>query len=115
MDAISTEAPNFNYSDLPPMLLAASSGRAMARAERSIAAAGFRVGARMPIESAVERIEQQVAASGLWVELDSDGGQAMDELLTKVSTDVADGRYAAVVSATLGLLDPLPHSSAPPT
>jgi DNA-binding MarR family transcriptional regulator len=107
MDAISTDAPDFKYSDLPPMLLAASSDRAMARAERSITAAGFRVGARMPLESAVQRIEQQVAASGLWVELDSDGGQAMDELLTKVSSDAAEGRYAAVVSATFELLDPL--------
>ena len=107
MDAISTDAPDFNYSDLPPILLAASSERAMARAERSITAAGFRVGARMPIESAVRRIEQQVNASGLWVELDRDGGQAMDELLTKVSTSAADGRYAAVISATSALLDPL--------
>ena len=68
----------------------------MGRAERSITAAGFRVGGRMPIESAVRRIEQQVTASGLWVELDSDGGQAMDELLTKVSADAADGRYAVI-------------------
>ena len=107
MDAISSDAPDLNYSDLPPMLLAASSDRAMARAERSITAAGFRLGARMPIESAVRRIEEQVTASGLWVELDIDGGQAMDELLSKVSTDAADGRYAAVISATSALLDPL--------
>jgi DNA-binding MarR family transcriptional regulator len=107
MDAISTGAAALTYSDLPPMLLAASSDRAMERAERSVVAAGFRVGARMPIESAVQRIEQQVTASGLWVELDSDCGGAMDELLTKISADVGNGRYSAVVSATSDLLDPL--------
>jgi DNA-binding MarR family transcriptional regulator len=108
MDAISTDAAaDLNYSDLPPMLVAASSDRAMARAERSVIAAGFRVGARMPIESAAQRIEQQVIASGLWVELDRDCGESMDELLTKISDDVASGRYAAVVSATSDLLDPL--------
>ena len=110
MDAISTDDADLRYSDLPPMLLAASSGRAMARAESSAIAAGFRVGARMPIESAGQRIEQQVSATALWVELDSDGGGPMDELLTQVSRDVGNGRYAAVISATADLLDPLAAS-----
>ncbi|MEP6982451.1 MAG: hypothetical protein ABI853_02260 [Sphingomicrobium sp.] len=110
MDAISTDDADLRYSDLPPMLLAASSGRAMARAERSAIVAGFRVGARMPIESAGQRIEQQVSATALWVELDSDGGGPMDELLTQVSRDVGNGRYAAVISATADLLDPLAAS-----
>ncbi|MEA3079772.1 MAG: hypothetical protein QOF05_1180 [Sphingomonadales bacterium] len=110
MDAISTDDADLRYSDLPPMLLAASGDRAMARAERSAIAAGFRVGARMPIESAGQRIEQQVSATALWVELDSDGGGPMDELLAQVSRDVGNGRYAAVISATAHLLDPLAAS-----
>jgi DNA-binding MarR family transcriptional regulator len=110
MDAISTDDADLRYSDLPPMLLAASGDRAMARAERPAIAAGFRVGARMPIESAGQRIEQQVSATALWVELDSDGGGPMDELLAQVSRDVGNGRYAAVISATADLLDPLAAS-----
>jgi hypothetical protein len=110
MDAISTDDADLRYSDLPPMLLAASGDRAMARAERSAIAAGFRVGARMPIESAGQLIEQQVSATALWVELDSDGGGPMDELLAQVSRDVGNGRYAAVISATADLLDPLAAS-----
>ena len=39
--------------------------------------------------------------------LDTDGGGPMDDLLTQVSRDVADGRYAAVISTTAALLDPL--------
>ncbi len=104
MDAISTD---LDYSDSPPMLVAASSDQAMARAERSAAAAGLRIGARLPIEQAYERIEQQIAATALWVEIDSDCGQAMDEFLAQVSRDVGDGRYAAVVSATGDLVDPI--------
>jgi hypothetical protein len=109
MDAISTDA-DLNYADSPPMLVAASSDRAMGLAEESAAAAGLRVGARLPIEEAGERIEQQIAATAVWVELDRDGGQAMDELLAKIGRDVDDGRYAAVVSATSDLLDPIAAS-----
>ncbi|MEA3067626.1 MAG: hypothetical protein QOK41_1033 [Sphingomonadales bacterium] len=107
MDAILTDAYELSYSDRPPVLLAASSDAAMIRAERTIQASGLRVGAKMPVELARERIEQQVAATALWVELDSDCGGPMDELLTHVSRDVAGGRYAAVVSTTAALLDPL--------
>ena len=110
MDAISTDAADIGYSDLSPMLLAASSAGAMARAEAAAAGAGFRVGARTSVELAVARIEQQVSAAAVWVELDCDGGAAMDQLLTQVSRDVTAGRYAAVISATADLLDPVAAS-----
>src|SRR5438270_4686854 len=100
MDAISTDPATLHYSDLPPALLVASSVSAMPRAERSALAGGFRVGARMLIEGAAERIERQIATGALWIELDSDGGEGMDALLSQVSRDVADERYPAVVSAT---------------
>jgi hypothetical protein len=109
MDAISTDA-DLNYADSPPVLVAASSDQAMALAEHSAAASGLRVGARLPIEQAAERIEQQIAASAVWVELDRDGGPAMDQLLARIGRDVDEGRYAAVVSATSDLLDPVTAS-----
>ena len=52
MDAISTDTTDLNYSNASPLLLAASSASAMARAEGSAAAAGVRVAARLPIEGA---------------------------------------------------------------
>jgi DNA-binding MarR family transcriptional regulator len=107
MDAISTDAADLRYCDCPPMLLAASSDVAMARAERSAVAAGLRVGVRLPIEQAGERIEQQISSTAVWIELDRDGGEAMDALLTQVAHDVGEGRYAAVVSATAELVDPI--------
>src|SRR5690242_1024462 len=107
MDAISTDPANLHYSDLPPILLAASSDQAMALAERSVIAAGFRVGARLAIEEAAQRIEQQVSAAGLWVELDSDCGDPLTAFLSRIRSDVGDGRYATVISATSDLLDPV--------
>jgi hypothetical protein len=107
MDAFLTDVAELRYSDRPPVLVAASGDAAMARAERTIEASGFRIGARMPIEHARQRIEQQASATALWIELDSDCGGPMDELLAQVSHDVAEGRYAAVVSATAPLLDVL--------
>src|SRR5260370_21929313 len=107
MDAFLSDSAALIYSDRPPVLLAASSEAAMSRAQRTMEASGLRVGAQMSIEIAGERIEQQVAATALWIELDRDCGGPMDELLKHVSRDVAGGRYAAVVSATAPLLDPL--------
>jgi DNA-binding MarR family transcriptional regulator len=107
MDVSLTDAADLAYSDLPPVLLAASSDAAMARATRTIDAARLRIGAKVPIELAMSRIDQQGAASALWIELDSDCGGPMDELLVHVSRDVAGGRYAAVVAAPVALLDTL--------
>jgi Winged helix DNA-binding domain len=107
MDAYSADAANLTYSDRPPVLVAASSEAAMARAEQTIRTSGLRVGARVSIEAAAVRIDQQIAASALWLEIDGDSGGPMDELLDHVSRDVAGGRYAAVVSTTAALLDPL--------
>jgi hypothetical protein len=88
-------------------LIVASSDAAMARAAIGVEASGYRVGAKLPIERALERIELQAAASALWIEVDRDCGGLMDDLLARVSGDVAEGRYAAVVSATGELVDPL--------
>jgi hypothetical protein len=107
MDAYLSDSPDLSYSDRAAVLITASSDAAMRRAERTIEAAGLRVGARMPVEQAACRIQEQARASALWVELDQDCGGAMDMLLGQISRDVADGRYAAVVSATAALVDPL--------
>jgi hypothetical protein len=107
MDAFLTDAADLPYSDAPPVLLVASSDDAMSRGERTIAAAGLRIGAKLPINLAKERVRQQIATSALWVELDSDCGTPMDELFAQVSGDVAAGRYGAVVSTTAPLLDAL--------
>src|SRR5512142_1484797 len=105
MDAIPTDAADPLYSDRPPVLLAGSSDAAMRRADWIIQSSGLRVGARLPLELAQVRIEEQGSATAVWIELDRDCGGPMDDLLSHVSRDVASGRYAAVVSAPAALLD----------
>jgi predicted transcriptional regulator len=105
MNVYSNEQADLNYTDRPPVLLAASGGAAMRRAERTISANGLRVGAKLPIEDALARIEVQAAATAVWLEIDSDCGERLDELLTHLSHDVSRGFYRAVVSTTPALLD----------
>lgn len=100
MDAHPSETANLSYTDPPPVVLAASSHLAMTRAEQTIEAHGLRIGARLPIEDALERIQTQAAATAIWVELDRDGGGAMDALLEQLRNEAEDGRYGAVVSVT---------------
>src|SRR5689334_16878465 len=100
MDASLTDFPNLAYSNMPPILLAASSEAAMMRAERTINASSLRLGATISIEEAGERLDRQGSAAALWIELDRDCGGPMDELLSRVSSDVAAGRYPAIISTT---------------
>jgi len=107
MNGLSTRTAEISYLDEAPILVAASSAAALARAMRGIEAAGRRVGATTSIEGAGDRIERQVSASALWLEIDQDSGGPMDDLLAQVSRDVAAGRYAAIVSTTGDLIDPV--------
>ena len=81
MDAYSSEAANYNSFSGPPVLVAASSSAAMMRAEGTIVSHGLRIGARLPIEDALARIKTQASATAVWIEIDRDCGDEMDELL----------------------------------
>ena len=107
MDAYLSDRADLPYSDQHPVLIAASSERAMDRATRAVEASDFRIGATLAIGEAIERLKRQGAATAVWIEIDQDCGAAMDELLERVSDDVAHGRYAAVISTTAGVLDPI--------
>ncbi|MGH6659101.1 MAG: hypothetical protein ACREBM_05555, partial [Sphingomicrobium sp.] len=107
MDTLPGTSADISYSDEAPVLVAASNAPALARAMRGIEASGRRIGATALIADAGERIERQVAASALWLEIDEDSGGPMDELLGQVSRDVAAGRYAAIVSTSATLIDPV--------
>ena len=93
------------YDEPAPLILAASSPDAGRRARRVLDQWGARIGAELPIDEALERIDQQVAASAVWLEVDEDAGGALDDLLHRIARDVDDGRYAAVVSTSRDILD----------
>lgn len=107
MDAYSGDYSDLSYSDTSPILIAASSASAMQRAEGTVLASGYRIGGRVPIEEATSRLTMQASAKAVWVELDRDGGIRMDELLNELTDGVSRGSYAAIVSATPALVDPV--------
>ena len=105
MDAYLSPSNDLSYSDQPPIILAATSDAAMRRAERAVEASGTRIGARLTIEEAGERLGRQGRASALWLEIDRDSGVQLDQLLDQVLAEVRDERCAAVVSTTKEVLD----------
>ena len=105
MNAYTTEPYGESYSHSSPVLIAGDSDAALQRAALTVEAAGARIGAIVPLDGAADRIALQASASAIWIELDQDGGPAMDRLLHQVRGDVMDGRYSAVVSASKDLVD----------
>ena len=92
------------YSDAHPVLIAASSGEAKARAINTAEAAGFRTVA-VSLEEALDRLALQAASSAVWVEIDNDAGELLDRILHRVCADAA--RFPAVISAPQSLIDPI--------
>ena len=107
MNATQTEPFGLSYTDKPPILISASSDAAMVRAVRTIEAAECRIGGTMSLDAARGRMERQIAASAMWIELDRDDGPAMDELLDYLDSKAGEGRFAAIVSTTAALIDPI--------
>jgi DNA-binding MarR family transcriptional regulator len=107
MDAIPTDADDLSNFDRSPVLIAASSDAARARAVRTVDATGVRIAGEVAVADARERLDRQASVSAVWLELDEDCGGPLDELLTRLNRDVAAGRYAAVVSASSALVDPI--------
>ena len=100
----SPQSPLADYAGPPPVLLAASSRHASNRAAASIEAAGFRV-ATVPLADAIDRLAIQASASAIWVEVDEDGGPALDRLLDRVDAEAGSGRFPAIVAAPFALID----------
>ena len=105
MNAYTTEPLGDALSLDAPILIVADSEAARRRAERTIDASGHRIAATVTLEEAPARLEIQARAVAVWVELDVDGGSAMDRLLDIVGADAADGRYGAIVAAPREIVD----------
>jgi DNA-binding MarR family transcriptional regulator len=106
MNTIQTERFDVDYSNQLPILIVASSDSAISRAARSIEGAGARIADRVTLAAACTRIERQAGASTIWLELDRDTSSEA-EVLNYVRRNVAEGRFAAVISAQAALIDPI--------
>jgi DNA-binding MarR family transcriptional regulator len=92
------------YAGFPPIIIAATSDEARARAVMAAEAGGFRT-ATVAIDEASQRIEMQPLAGAIWIELDKDLGSELDELLDLVQAEAATGRCPAVIASPLPLID----------
>ena len=102
-----------DYAGSPPILVIATSGSALRRASDAVEASGHRC---VPVAfgDAAIRIEIQPAASGIWVEVDEDGGAPLDRLIDQVEAEARCGRFPSVISAPFELIDPLEARIAEP-
>lgn len=104
MDARAAET-NLSYSGPPPLLIAASSDRAMRAARDTADSSGLRIGAQLSIAQARERLRTQASASAIWIEVDQDCGEELDSLLDDVDRAVASRRMGAVLSLSSSVVD----------
>jgi DNA-binding MarR family transcriptional regulator len=88
----------------PPILIAASSDEARARARVTAEMGGYRVAA-VDIEEAVDRLDVQVAASAIWIEIDRDTGPSLDRLLERVEAEARGGQMPSIICSPLSLID----------
>lgn len=95
-----------DYSGAYPVLIAASSDQAKARAIVTAEAGGFR-SAVVGIEEAPERLSIQGAASAIWVEIEEDLGDPVDRLLERVEKEASAGDCPAIISIPHQLIDPV--------
>jgi len=91
--------------DPPPVLVAATSDEARARAINIVKASGLRLAAAISIDDVPDRLSAQAAATAVWCQLDRDTGSSLERALDLLNHDVALERYAAVVCAPEELTD----------
>lgn len=94
------------FAGPPPILVVATSDDAGRRASAVVVAGGYR-SVVIGLDEAAARIEIQPAASGIWVEVDGDGGTLLDRLIDQVEAEARSGRFPAIISAPFDLLDRL--------
>lgn len=106
MSAYLTDAPHPGAAfPTSPVLIVADGDAAARRAHATLRACGLRSAGAVGLDDAVARIDRQVAVSAVWVELEQDRGETLDDLLLRLNGDSRAGRYQGVLSAPLAMLD----------
>ena len=94
------------YAGVPPILVIAGSDVARRRASAVIDAGGYR-SVPVALEDAVDRIELQPAASGIWIEVERDDEPGIDALIDQVEAEARSGRFPSIIAAPFELIDQL--------
>lgn len=93
------------YRPDPSVLVFADSEQATDRARLWAERAGCRVSDAVSLEGAVERLDRQVAADAVLIEIDRDHGPVLDRLLERVEADAKGGKYRGVIVTPFELVD----------
>lgn len=87
------------------VLVFADSVAARVRAEAAVKAAGARVAATVPLSDALERLDGQAVLDMVMIELEEDGGPALDAVLDEVEALACAGRCVGVIAMPRHLID----------
>lgn len=87
------------------VLVLADSVGARVRAEAAVKAAGARVAATVPLSAALEQLGKQVVLDMVMIELEEDGGPALDAVLDEVEALARAGRCVGVIAMPRQLID----------
>lgn len=93
------------YRDDPSILVLADTAERAADARRMVERAGYRVQAAVGIEEGEIRLAEQIALDGVFLDIGSDQGAALDRLLAQLDHAAAAGRFGSVVAVPPELID----------
>jgi hypothetical protein len=102
---MNTEVGPSGYSDLPSVLIFSDDVAGSAGTRAAVEEAGGRVSGVVAIADAVDRLELQVRLAAVIVEIRRDPGPVLDALLGAIDRGAADGKFAAVVTVPMELVD----------
>ena len=112
MHAFPADATSSNL-DLPPVLIVGQSEAARSAARLSVVSAGYRVADSVDLAAAPSRMAMQGRASAIWLEIEEDSAD-LDAALATLTGDAREGRYGAIISAPLSMVDLLAARCAEP-
>lgn len=96
-----------DYRDERSLLVVADCAAAGERARGELERSGYRVVGAVGLEGAAERIDAQIAAGAILLELAGDAGDVLDPVLDRLDARSRAGRNGTVVVAPLALADRL--------
>lgn len=96
---------SLSYDGAPPLLVTGTSEAAIRRGLETASLFGARAVSAGLLEDSPARLRQQVSSCGIWIEVDADPGNALDELLAEVDARAAGRAFGSVLSVASDVVD----------
>lgn len=92
------------YDDRGAILVFGTSVDGLARGAKVVRSGGWRLGATLPVEEALERLDRQALTGAVLLTIDEESAEAA-ALLDRLNSESARGRFNSVVASGHDLLD----------